>query len=307
MRWSLIFSILFILIGVPLMFLYFLPFSTIDFVESGNYNFSLNNGVSEMQFYPNLRFASSDISYKIHDCPLQKQNDMEFAFEIIQNITPLKFYSVVDNEDISVTCGNRIVSDGGGYFIAGEGGPTNITVAGKFHVITGGEILLIKQSDCQRPNIAIHELMHVLGFEHSNNPDNIMYNITKCSQVISEDMIQLLNELYSVPSYSDLAFESVTSTLKGRFLDVNFTVRNIGLNDAEDAVVNIYADNNFVKEINLEPIEIGNGRFMYIGNIWISQLSINELKLVITSDFNEISKTNNEIILEIKDKTNHQD
>ena len=56
-----------------------------------------------------------------------------------------------------------------GKFIAGEGGPTNITVSGKYNVITHGSILLIRESRCSIPTIAIHELLHVLGFKHSNN------------------------------------------------------------------------------------------------------------------------------------------
>ena len=59
-----------------------------------------------------------------------------------------------------------------GLFIAGEGGPSNITKSGDFSVITHGSILLIKESKCERPNIAIHELLHALGFDHSENPNN---------------------------------------------------------------------------------------------------------------------------------------
>lgn len=297
-----ILTIIFILTSVSLIFLYLLPFNTIDFIPSGNYNFSVDSGQNQMQFYPNMRFSSSEISYKITDCPLQKQNDMESAFSIIENLTPLKFYSVNDNEKISVTCDDKIVTDDNGLFIAGEGGPKNITVAGKFYVINGGQILLIKPSNCPKPNIAIHELMHVLGFEHSSNPGNIMYNITKCDQTIGDDMIQLINELYSFPSYPDLAFENVSSVMHGRFLDVNMTIRNIGLNNAGNSKVEIYADNNLVKEIDLEPLEIGSGRFISFGNIWVSQINVKEIKLIINSEFNEISKTNNEINLEIKNK-----
>jgi hypothetical protein len=289
--------ILFALTAISLMFLYLLPFNIVDFTASGNYNFSVNNGTNQMQFYPNMRFASPDISYRISDCPLQKQNDMESAFDIIQNLTSLRFYPIDFNEKISVTCDDKIVSDNNGMFIAGEGGPKNITVAGNFYVIDSGEILLIKPSNCPKPNIAIHELMHVLGFEHSSNPDNIMYSITKCDQTLGDDMIQLINDLYSIPSYPDLAFENVSSIMKGRFLDVNMTIRNIGLNDSGKAKVDIFADNNLIKEIDLDPLEIGNGRFIYLGNIWVSQISISELELVISSDFNEISKTNNEIKL----------
>lgn len=291
-------AILLIIVSFALAGLYLLPFNNISFSASNNYNFSVDNGVSQMQFYPNMRFANTEISYRIDNCPLQKQNDMENAFTTIESLTPLRFFPVSSKEQIYVTCDDKIVTTGDGMFIAGEGGPKNITVAGKFHVITSGEILLIKESNCAKPNIAIHELMHVLGFEHSSNPGNIMYNITKCSQVLGDDMIQFINEIYSIPSFPDLVFENVSSVMHGRFLDVNMTIRNAGLGDAGNAVVKIYADDNLVREVNLEPLEIGNGRFIYLGNIWVTQLSVSEVRLIIDSDFNEISKTNNEIKLE---------
>src|SRR4030065_2906540 len=101
-----ILTILFLLLVVLLMAFYFIPFNTSNFYSTGNNNFSITPG-SEMQFYPNMRFPDPEISYKISNCPLQKQNDMKFAFEILENLTSLEFYSVGGNEEISVTCEER--------------------------------------------------------------------------------------------------------------------------------------------------------------------------------------------------------
>ncbi len=253
-----------------------------------------------MQFYPNMRFPSPEISYKISSCPLQKQNDMEFAFGILENLTSLEFYSVGNNEEISITCEERERVENG-LFIAGEGGPSNITIAGQFNVIMHGEILLIKESECPKPNIALHELFHALGFDHSSNPENIMYNVTDCNQITGTDMIQLINTLYAIPSYPDLAFENVSAFISGRFLSINMTVINEGLNDAANAKIEIYTDDNPVKEIDLVPLEIGRGRIITIGNIFVRKMSVNELELMITSDFSEINKDNNKIKLKIKE------
>ena len=283
---------------ILLMFFYFVPFNTINFgMKSGNSNFSVIPG-SEMQFYPNMRFSTPDISYRIFNCPLQKQGDMEYAFGIIENLTPLRFYSVTENEEISVTCSSKNIVDNG-MFIAGEGGPTNITVSGGFNVIDSGEILLIKQSDCPKPNVAIHELFHVLGFEHSSNPSNIMYNVTSCSQTIGTDMIQLINNLYSIPSYPDLAFGNVSAVMNGRYLNVNMAIMNIGLADAEASQVNIYADGNNIKQLDLAPLKLGYGRIVELQNLFITQLNVNELDFVISDNFFEISKDNNNLTLNI--------
>ncbi len=299
MSFKLILTLVFILFVISLMFLYFVPLNTFNFTTTGNSNFSIVTNESQMQFYPNMRFPESEISYKVLDCPLQKKNDMEYAFSIMENLTSLSFYPVDNNEEISVTCEQKNKVNGE-FFIAGEGGPTNVTIIGDFYVIMNGEILLIKQSDCPNPNVALHELFHVLGFEHSTNPDNVMYNVTKCDQTIGEDMIQLINKLYSIPSAPDLAFSNVSAVMNGRFLDINMTITNVGLHNADEAKIIIYGDEKKIKEIDLEPLEMGYGRFISMGNIFVSQIKVDELELVIDSNFNEINKENNKIKLKIK-------
>jgi hypothetical protein len=292
--------VVFALFAISLMIFYFIPFGTINFkAKTGNYNFSINNDGSDMQFYPNMRFPDSRISYRISDCPLQKEDDMGFAFDIMENLTSLTFYSVNNNEEISVTCEekSRIDED---LFIAGEGGPTNITVAGQYNVITYGEILLITDSKCPKPNVAIHELMHVFGFKHSTNRENIMYNITNCDQTIGEDMLQLINNLYSIESNPDLTFKDVSASMSGRFLNVNMTIVNEGLKDAGKSIIDIYTDKKLIKEIDLESLEIGSGRIITLENIFVTQINVNEIMLSIDSNFNEMSKDNNQIQLEIK-------
>jgi hypothetical protein len=298
MGWKSLTAIIALLIIILLMSFYFMPFNHLNFSATGNSNFSLS-GNSELQYYPNLRFAETNIPYRISDCSLPKKNEMESAFEIIENITPLKFYPVEADEKISITCQNKNQVENG-LFIAGEGGPTNIIVTGEFYVVDFGEVLLIKESDCPHPNIAIHELLHVLGFKHSANPENIMYNITNCDQTIGDDTIQMINELYSIPSYPDLVFENVSAIVKGRFLDVNATIKNVGLKDAPASTMEIYIDDTLIKEVNLGSIQFGQGLVIDLKNVLISQLNINTLTLIIESNFNEISKENNKIELEIK-------
>jgi Matrixin len=299
MRFKVILAIIFILLLLSFTFFYFAPLNNFNLTaKSQNYNFSLA-GNSDMQYYPDMRYSDSNISYKISNCSIDKGNQMEDAFAIMENITNLKFYPVDNNEEISVTCEerNRIESN---MFVAGEGGPTKIILSGDFYVITEGEILLIRNSDCPTPNIALHELLHSLGFKHSSNPNNIMYNVTSCDQTIGQDTIDLINELYSVQSYPDLAFENVSGTVDGRFLNVNLTVINSGLNDAPASKIIIYADETPVKEINLDSIKLGEGIFLNLQNVLISKINFNEINLEIVSNFSEITKENNKIKLEIK-------
>jgi len=302
MRWNAILGVLFLLVVVVLLGVYwFFPFGEKEFLSgTGNSNFSLGNNSSKMQFYENMRFPSSEISYRIENCTLQKKADMEQGFDIIGNLTILDFYPVDSGEEIFVTCEskNRIENV---LFIAGEGGPVNITQTKKFNVIFYGEILLIKDSECSEPNIAIHELLHVLGFNHSENSGNIMYPVSKCSQTIGEDIPKFLNEIYSVQSYPDLAINNVTAVMHGRYIDTNLTIQNDGLADAEEAVLKISADGKTEKEINIEEIKIGYGRNILLTNLKISQIDVQNLEFLIEADFNELDKQNNKVLLAIKD------
>ena len=304
MTWKIFFSFIFILISVSsLIFYWFFPFNTIEFYQEytspTNFNFSLNDSSTNMQFYEDMRFPQKEISYNIDNCPLQKRYDIAQAFDFLSNISILNFYEIGNNGEILATCENRNRVENR-LFIAGEGGPINITRTDNFNVILQGEILLIKESKCKDPNIALHEILHALGFNHSLNSKSIMYNITKCNQEIGQDIINKINEVYSSPSYPDLAFENVSAVMRGKYLDTNITVRNHGLKDSEKTKIIIYADEKQIKEIELDSLDIGYGITITLNNIWIPKISVQELRFLIDSNFPELEKSNNEKKLEIK-------
>jgi hypothetical protein len=293
-------NILVIVLILALAVYWFIPFGENIFnFKSTNYNFSLNNSVSSaLQFYPNMRFPTPDISYKIEECTLQKKYDMETAFSILEEKTILDFYPVEYGQEISITCSEDIQFEGD-YFLAGEGGPSNITIAGDFNIIESGEVFLIQDSNCERPNVAIHELLHALGFDHSLNSNNIMYEISYCKQTISEDIIDYINEIYSIPVEPDLVFEKANVILHGKYLNTNFTIRNNGLTYSEESKVVIFADGKKIKEVNIPPIDAGYGRVISLLT-WVPQININKVEFVIENNFSELNKTNNRALFEIK-------
>jgi len=303
MGWGNALSLVFIILALALLIVYwFVPLSTTEFVSVGSSdNVGIGNLSAEaLQFYPNMRFPKQAISYKIHDCPLQKRDDMVRAFVSIEEKTTLNFYPVQENEEISVNCENTQRIEGG-LFIAGEGGPTNITKSGGFNVIFGGKILLLRESQCPNPNVGIHELLHVLGFDHVGEEDNIMHPVSKCGQQISQLTIEVIDELYAIPSYPDLNFENVSAVMHGKYLDANFSVRNQGLGNAPVTKVNIYADSKIVKEISVDFLDIGHGRIISLTNVWVSKLDVDAISFEIVSGFNELDKENNRVELAIKD------
>lgn len=288
---------------IALIAIWFLfPYNIDNFILEEPTNFSISgNSVNNGQFYPNMRFPYKEISYRIdNDCSLQKKNDMERAFGILENLTILDFYPVSQEEEIFVHCSERIRKTDENLFVAGEGGPTSATTGSNFTIIFEGEVLLLRDVQCDFPNVPVHELLHVLGFNHSDNSHNIMYPTTSCGQVIGQDTLDLINEIYSAPSYADILFVNASARVHGRYLDLNVTVKNEGLVPSDSFFVKVFADSNEVKEIEVQPIEVGFGRNINFRNIGINAISIEEFRLVAETSFNELNKENNEILLVLK-------
>jgi hypothetical protein len=291
-------AVISVLMILMLFFYWVVPTEKIVYgIENNNDNFSLEGNLVLMQFYENMRFPDSKISYSISEnCSIRKKSDMKWAFDIVENETVLEFYEVSKQGEIFIFCEERNkVKEG--LFIAGEGGPTNITNGEKFNVILNGQILLIKNSDCQKPNVAIHELLHVMGFNHSDNPNNLMYPVSRCEQTISNDIIEEINRLYSIPSYSDLMVRKVSAQTHGMYLDLNVSLFNDGFKIVDEPVLFVFADAKEIKKTKLPKMKIGGGLNLEFTNIPLKKIKIEELKIKIESNQTELSLENNEVIL----------
>ncbi|MDP3987129.1 MAG: matrixin family metalloprotease [Nanoarchaeota archaeon] len=304
MSWKAVTSFITFVILASLLVFYFLPIGEIvEFSVSGSdsNNFTIGNSTESqaMQFYSNMRYPERDISYNIEGCPVAKSDEMLRAFDLVESFTILNFHEVEEEEQITVTCDSSTRSEGRA-FIAGEGGVTNVTSSGEFNVISKGQVLLLRESKCSNPIVGTHELLHALGFDHSENSNNIMYPTVNCKQNISEDMIEHINWIYSFPSLPDLLFEDASASMQGNYLSTSMTIRNHGLVESPPSKLIINANGKEVKEFDIEKISVGGGRVITLTNVFITKSNIEEIELLIENSLEEMDKNNNRITLKIK-------
>lgn len=300
-RWIFALSAIFIIFAVALLIFYWIiPIKEINLSpNSKNYNFSLSPiDPSTIQFYENMRFPNKEISYSIDPlCTIQKKQEMKETFKQIEDFTILRFYES-ETPEILIICDDKNHLEKG-IFIAGEGGPTNITKTKTMNVILNGKILLIKNTECPTPNVAIHELLHVLGFQHSSNKNNIMYNFSKCDQTIGAEIPELINNLYSISNIPDLEINTASVEMDGNYANINLNIANNGLAKANSAKLIIKTDQEIIKTIELNPLDIGYGSEIKITNLLISNPNSGNLIIEITYSPEEWDKKNNKIELEI--------
>ncbi|MBI5804094.1 matrixin family metalloprotease [Candidatus Pacearchaeota archaeon] len=299
------FLVLIILLGLLAAGSYFLwlnlPGEKIEF-ESYNANLSYNLPSESSQFYPNMRYVEKDISYSVsRSCNAQKKLDVERAFATLEGITILNFYSSENSPEIVFSCSNISPEpEEEGHFVAGEGGPSIIINSSRYAVIKAGKVALYREEKCDTPQVAIHEILHALGFDHNNNKNSIMYPVTDCNQKIDETIIEEINRLYSEPSLGDLIIEKAEAEKSGRYLSAEVLLANYGLKDVQKSELEFLVNGKIIKSFEMNEINVGAKKSLSITNLRIPGDTEEVLLVVKTSEL-EISKTNNEAIIKLSE------
>ena len=248
-------------------------------------------------FMENLRFSHNRVSYSIESaCVGTRRNAMLEAFGLFaERMGIISFYEVSSGADIRVGCSDDYISMGEQLFAAGEGGPSMIINTSFFKTIEEGKILLYEAPGCDYPVVALHELCHVFGFDHSDDPLNVMYNTSNCRQRISADMVELIYNLYSIEPLADASIGGLVVVKKGKYLDFNISVLNEGLADIDAIDLELVVDGEVVQVMHLDYIGVGYGRSLQVQNIRLPSLSFEKIEFVIDRDnvVRELNEDNN--------------
>jgi len=278
----------------------------VELKQTNSMNGSAANGladtreyVSSTQFYPNMRYRDRKISYLIEaNCTQKKQKDIEYALALLSSRTFLTFTSTKENPELRYLCSNIAPDpEEEGHFVAGEGGPSEIINTSAYAVIFTGKVSLYRPEICEEPKIVLHETLHALGFDHSSNPDSIMYPVTSCKQIVDQYIIDEINNLYKVDSAPDLSIEKVNASTKGRYLDFSIVVVNIGLKDTNSALLSVFANGDKVKDFDLQKIEIGSKKSLSVQNLRIPSAEKITIQVQSNDPSSEITLNNNKVEL----------
>lgn len=184
--------------------------------------------------------------------------------------------------------------------VLGEGGPSRaVETSGPFTLIERGEMFLIPESvECKGVNTAVHEIGHVLGLGHLHDENDIMFSRqVSCTQTITGTTSDAIDELYQHPAETDLTIANVSAAKHGPYLDINFTVRNIGLTESQLTYMGFVGDNKTIQSLSdtqfssIPPIASGSGLTRRITNARIPS-GLKDLEM--TADYQNLLAEMNE-------------
>ncbi|OGJ20737.1 hypothetical protein A3K73_03775 [Candidatus Pacearchaeota archaeon RBG_13_36_9] len=283
---------------------YQLSNASISDAKFGTDNLSYN----VKQFYPNMKFNHNRISYSIEEaCDADKKAAMTEAFRLLhEQVAEIEFYPSAVEPNIEIMCTKKVEgTTGRNFFVAGEGGAEQIIQTKRYNVITKGIVLLYGNPhgslECNWPNVELHELMHVFGFEHSQDENSLMYPyLESCEQKLDEAIIKNLKEMYTQENLPDLYFESVQALKHGRYLNFNATIKNSGVIEARNIMLAVFDDNEKGESFSLDNIDFGAGITFSVYNAKLNNRNSNTVRIVLDPDnhIKEIDEQNNIAILE---------
>lgn len=247
----------------------------------------------QYQIHPFMRYQNKTISYSIiNPCPQNMKEQINSAFNILQENTILTFYEKEEDGEIKIYCFEDPINLNKKQNIAGEGRPTITINTTKFALILEGEANIYGEGSCEKPIVIIHEILHTLGFDHQNNTKSALYPIADCSQELTGDIVKIIDELYLIESLPDLVIEEIIAVKTGRYLNFEITISNQGLRTINEFTLYLESEERVIKEFPQESLEAGRKRIFTVENLKIP-LNAENIEFNLNSDEKELSYSEN--------------
>ena len=116
------------------------------------------------------------------------------------------------------------------------------------------------------------------------------------------DMIELINNLYSIEPLGDAVLKDVEAVKRGRYLDFNVSVLNEGLIGIDEIELTIVADGEVVQVMDMGEIGIGYGRTLKASNVKLPSRNVDVIDFILDKDNNvrELNEDNNAISMVVE-------
>lgn len=255
------------------------------------------------QFSQDMRFNHNVISFYINpECEESKVTRMHRAFSIINEETGIISFKPAEeiSADILVGCSQDSYESEKNVFVSGEGGPTSYFELSFYPMIMKGKVLLYNEDSCDYPITELHELFHVLGFEHINKSNLIMYPYINCNQEINPELIKKLKQLYSIEPLAELYFSNISAVKTGNYLNFSVQINNEGLFDAENVNLKVLdSENKEIDSFAFEKLPIGTSSTFSVTYLRLPSSSTSRIKLFLDYSGKEYNKNNNLVELSV--------
>lgn len=260
-----------------------------------------------------IRWSHFPITVYINDDSIRQNpnyaDDVKQALNIWQS-TGIVSFAVVDNPNAEITIKwvNKLKEKSLDTL-----GNTDLKFINttQFGVIQNATIELLTKSDSRELsstdmiNLALHEIGHAIGLQHTEE-DDIMNPVlivpSKSIKPVSSNNINDLMELYKIPARPDIKINGVNATKfsfsrLGQdyfYLNISIDLQNIGLVDIENFKIQLGADNFVINEGTQSKLEAGNILNIFHGNLRVDrnftsvQVSIDPENII-----DELNETNN--------------
>lgn len=192
-------DLIILLVAIPAFFYYQGGF----FPENEGIDYSLlkdSDGLPQSEmYYPNIHYKSKNISYDMSVyCSPEIKASFSEAISFIDKNTILDLYPSRNNQNpnIKIVCKTNPEIDSS---TIAETYIYYLKIHKNYLEIPYSEIYFYEKEEECPPNVAIHELLHTLAFDHNKNINNILYPILSCeNQKIDKDnyLFKRIDEIY---------------------------------------------------------------------------------------------------------------